>query len=275
MGASANVQSIQSLDDLRRALGRFQGQAQEALDAAEQEIRRTLDWLQERHNHWLNEVHRRQEVVRQAQAALARCQASGSYDKNGYYHAPNCSAYERALREAQTRLREAEAELANVRHWLTQVQEAVAAYHLQARRLEIVATTRAEKAKAFLGQALLDLERYMAVALPAAAIGASISSQPLGQAPATSPAGITWAEKRSILDRVDAGLPITVDDLRRLQLPVSDLQVGTLADDDAWLHQVLESERFREAMRDSQEAENLQDALVATLKALGYWRSKT
>lgn len=83
MSASANVQSIQALDDLRAALGRFQEQAQEALAASEQEIRRTLDWLNERRNHWQSEVRRRQAAVAQAQAALSRCQASGSHDKDG------------------------------------------------------------------------------------------------------------------------------------------------------------------------------------------------
>ncbi len=51
MSASAHVQSIQALDDLKGALGRFSGEAQAVLGAADQEIRRTLDWLQERLNY--------------------------------------------------------------------------------------------------------------------------------------------------------------------------------------------------------------------------------
>ncbi len=45
MSPSAHVQSIQALSDLKDALGRFSGEAQEALNAAEMEIRRTFDWL--------------------------------------------------------------------------------------------------------------------------------------------------------------------------------------------------------------------------------------
>jgi hypothetical protein len=52
---SAQVRSIQALEDLKGALGRFGGEAQTSLQAAEQEIRRTLDWLQERLNYWRSE----------------------------------------------------------------------------------------------------------------------------------------------------------------------------------------------------------------------------
>jgi len=79
MSPSANVQAIHSLEDLKGALGRFRGEARETLQAAEQEIRRTLDWLQERLNYWRSEVRRRQEKMWQAQEALARCRASGYY----------------------------------------------------------------------------------------------------------------------------------------------------------------------------------------------------
>jgi hypothetical protein len=41
MNASAHVQSIQALSDLKGALGRFSGEAQEVLRATEQEIWRT------------------------------------------------------------------------------------------------------------------------------------------------------------------------------------------------------------------------------------------
>ncbi|PKO21910.1 MAG: hypothetical protein CVU38_12210 [Chloroflexi bacterium HGW-Chloroflexi-1] len=49
--ASANVFAIHALEELRGALNRFGGEAQGSLSAAELEIRRTFDWLQERLNH--------------------------------------------------------------------------------------------------------------------------------------------------------------------------------------------------------------------------------
>ena len=166
MSPSAQVQSIQALDDLKGALGRFAGEGQEALQAAEQEIRHTLDWLQERLNHWQNEVRRRQEEVRRAEAALARCQASGYYDREGHYHAPDCSAYERALRQAEIHLREAEAELRNVQQWMKTVDESAAAYRTQAQRLVKLLATDLPKAEAFLQHKIADLHAYLVVTPP-------------------------------------------------------------------------------------------------------------
>jgi len=172
MTPSAQVQSIQALDDLKGALGRFAGESQEALQAAEQEIRRTLDWLQERLNHWQNEVRRRQEEVRKAAAAQARCQASGYYDRDGHYYAPDCSAYERALRQAQIRLQEAESELRNVQQWMKVVGEAVAAYRTQAQRLGQLLATDLPKAEAFLGRASATLQSYVTMTVPPSGVSA-------------------------------------------------------------------------------------------------------
>ena len=90
-----------------------------------------------------------------------------------------------------------------------------------------------------------------------------------------APPGIPWADKRAILQRIDEGLPITKEDLHQLNQPISDLQTGTLEEDRSWVGQLLESERYRQAMSDSQEAESLSDAVLAALKARNYSRSKS
>jgi DNA repair exonuclease SbcCD ATPase subunit len=278
MSLSAQVQSIQALDDLKGALGRFAGEGQEALQAAEQEIRRTLDWLQERLNHWQNEVRRRQEEVRRAEAALARCQASGYYDREGHYHAPDCSAYERTLRQAQIHLQEADAELRNVQRWTQLVQQAIGKYHAQARRLQDLATVHTEKAQAFLGRAIADLEKYLAV-VPSlvSSSGVAPAEQPGVSAPVSKP-GITWAEKRAIEERLYSGQPITLEELRedlqRLGQPTSDLQTGTLAEDKSIIYRLRIFDGYDEVLRSSREARNLRGALLAFLKAINYWRSK-
>jgi hypothetical protein len=177
MRLSAQVRSIQALEDLKGALGRFGGEAQMALQAAEQEIRRTLDWLQERRNYWCSEVQRRQEEVRQARADLASCRASGYYEDDRY-HAPDCSAEERALYEAQVRLREAEEELRNVQQWMKAVGEAVATYRTQAQRLGRLITTELPKANAFLERKIAELQAYLAVTAPTMGVGALPATAP-------------------------------------------------------------------------------------------------
>ncbi|MBC7264333.1 MAG: hypothetical protein H5T64_08225 [Chloroflexi bacterium] len=167
MSSGANVRAIQALDDLKGALNRFAGEAQEVLQAAEQDIRRTEEWLQERLNHWRNEVQRRQEEVRLAEAALARCLASGYRDRDGHYHAPDCSAYEHALLQARVRLREAETELRNVQEWMRVVGQAAAAYRTQAQRLGRQLAVDIPSADALLEHKIADLQAYLAVAVPA------------------------------------------------------------------------------------------------------------
>lgn len=171
MRPAASVRSIRALDNWKGSLGRFSGEAQEVLQRAEQEIERVLSWLQERLNYWRGEVQRRREEVLRAQAALARCQASGRYDRHGHYHAPNCGAQVRALHLAEERLREAEAELHNVQQWMRRVEEAVKEYRIHSRRLKALATTHTEKAQAFLGQKISDLERYVALTSAVSVLG--------------------------------------------------------------------------------------------------------
>jgi hypothetical protein len=161
MSESANVRAIQTLSDIKTALGQFEAVACAALASVEQEIRHTLDWLQERLNHWQNEVRRRQEEVRLAKAALARCQASGSYDREGHYHPPYCGDCEQDLRKAEIRLQEADAELRNVQQWMRAVGEAVAAYRTQAQRLGRLLATDIPRAGAFLERKIAELQKYL------------------------------------------------------------------------------------------------------------------
>lgn len=192
MSLSAQVRSIQALEDLKGALGHFGGEAQMALQAAEQEIRRTLDWLQERLNYWRTEVQRRQEEVRQARADLASCRASGYYEDDRY-HAPDCSAEERALYEAQVRLREAEEELRNVQQWMKAVGEAVATYRTQAQRLGWLIAVDLPKANAFLERKIAELQAYLVVAAPAGQAGVIVSAPLLQATAGMSQAGeIQW-----------------------------------------------------------------------------------
>lgn len=182
MSEAAHVQAIETLRDMESALGRFAGEAREALTAAELEIRRTLEWLQERLHHWQREVERWRQEVQSARAALERCQRSGYYDRDGHYHAPDCSAYEAALAAARRRLGEAEAELANVQKWSARVREAEAAYRMEARRLEQMASADIPRARALLNRKIADLEAYLAVSAVPSAMAAGVALAAMGGA---------------------------------------------------------------------------------------------
>ena len=66
MSSTVNVHSVEVVDNLRGSYSRFQTEAQEILQVAEQEIRRTEEWLQARLAYWRAEEQRRQEELRLA-----------------------------------------------------------------------------------------------------------------------------------------------------------------------------------------------------------------
>lgn len=90
-----------------------------------------------------------------------------------------------------------------------------------------------------------------------------------------SSASLTWAEHKAILNKFTTGETLTAAEFESLKLPISDLQTGTLAEDESWIASLMESERYMEAMQDSREAGDLQEAILAVLKAKGYWKSKS
>ncbi|MBL7065840.1 MAG: hypothetical protein ISS49_16815 [Anaerolineae bacterium] len=182
MSEAALVRDIETLRDMEGSQGRFAGEIREALNAAELEIRRTLDWLQERLHHWQREVERWRQEVQRARAALERCLRSGYRDRNGHYHPPDCSAYQTALFAAERRLQAAEAELSNTRKWLACVREAEAPYRVEARRLERMAFADIPRARALLNRKIADLEAYLAVSVAEAAMVAGVTLAAAGGA---------------------------------------------------------------------------------------------
>jgi len=183
---SAHVLSIQALEEFKGHLTRFNAQAQEIFNAVEIEIRRTLDWLQERLNYWRNEVRRRQEILAQAERALAACRASGWYDKNGYYHEPPCTAQWEAVRRARTYLAEAEAELRTVQEWIRLVERQAEEYHRQARRLKAWLDSELPKATAFLERKITTLHAYVAMGISSGGYVTTPPVQAVGETFATA-----------------------------------------------------------------------------------------
>ncbi len=267
---------IQTLTDLQSALARFAGGTQEGLRAAEAEISRTMDWLRERVNHWQRETERGRREVARAEAALRRCEAGGYVDGDGRYYPPDCRAEARGLADAVVYLKKCEENLQTAKAWRSRVEQAVNEYQREARRLAEIAGGHTEKARAHLRQTAAKYEEVKAAASGVGAVGGAMAAGVIGIAAqaASGPQGITWVEHRTILKRLEARETISLDDLKRLDLPISDLQTGTLQEDTSWIQQIIDSEGYLEAMGESREAEDLRDAILATLKAINYWRSK-
>jgi len=181
---SANVRSIEALSELRTALVRYRAEVQASLRRLEQERQRTQAWLAERQRHWQFQVRQCQDAVRQAQAALARCQSSAHSDpKSGRRHIPDCHAYEAALVQARARLRAAEGELQNVQRWMRLVDEAGTDYQRRARRLTTFVETDLVEAQVVLERKAAALNAYTLTTSPS---GTSIVTTPPTQALASA-----------------------------------------------------------------------------------------
>lgn len=179
MSLSANVLSVQALEDLRSGLARFSSEAQEIMSSAAQEIQRTLQWLEERHRYWQGEVRRRAEMLARAQADLARCQRPVQ-DSEGRVYIPPCPREKEMVRQAQAFLAQAQNELRTVEQAARAVQQAASDYQRQAQRLNTYVSSDLPKANALLGRKIATLQSYIAMSAPSADVGYSSSDYSAG-----------------------------------------------------------------------------------------------
>ncbi len=170
MSQSAQVHSIDLLERLHAALSRFGVDAQAALAAGAAEIRRVNDTLADRLKFWQQQVHKRQEEVVQARAALSHARALQRGQNVGTVE------QELALRKAQERVREAEAKVAAVRRWQRELPELCKDFEGPARGLSGFVEADLRQALVLLQNKVAALKAYLAV-----------SGEPGGLAPRRSP----------------------------------------------------------------------------------------
>ena len=154
MSDSAHVLSLQYLVELRIALSQFREETQQSITSIAFEIRRTREWLKQKHHHWRKQVEYCKKEISHAKQTLNRCLHENNRD---------CRGIERKVSEAYHSLREAEEELGKVRYWSKVTEQAITEYQKQAHRLEQQLYQDIPKAGTFLGRKIEQLERYLAV----------------------------------------------------------------------------------------------------------------
>ncbi|MBI4670493.1 MAG: hypothetical protein HY741_02335 [Chloroflexi bacterium] len=255
MSASANVRNVQVLADLKAALARFKSDTQSSLNAAQQEIQRAQEWLGERERHWQGEVRRREQVAQQAHAALQRCQASGTYDRDGHYYPPNCSAEEAALAQVQRSLSAAQAELRTVQQFSRALQQAAVEFQREAQRLANYLNNDVTKASALLENKISILQAYTAMSAPSV----SYTSASDLRVDYSGAAFEQWAIANIFHDKQRIGVPVLLnrhlsqideEGLGLLQDRISDNYVdkdGSLWDAKAYdEHSVIDRDQLRD-----------------------------
>jgi len=173
---SVNVKEIQTLSDLKNALGRFAESTTQSLQAFDAETRGTIEWLGKRVLHWQCEVERARLEVQRAEAALHRCESQVYVDRDGHTHYPDCSQYRRALQQVQQLLARAEQSLAVAKRWQSNVSQAVQQYQPHSNRMKGIVSTRTSQGKAYLERKLGELGAYASL-MPAHSATSTDSAQ--------------------------------------------------------------------------------------------------
>jgi hypothetical protein len=141
MKNSLNIAEIHALDNLSSALNKYSQNVSADLHSVEIEITRILSWLQERKFHWTREIARIEQEIRYLQQELSRCLNSGYVDRDGNYHAPDCSRIQFSLQRAQINLHTVQENLQIAIKWESRIEQAVVEYKKDVNRQSEVITT--------------------------------------------------------------------------------------------------------------------------------------
>jgi hypothetical protein len=177
MNRTANVTSIEKVNDFRTRLCEFGAKARETLASIDMYNQRTVDWLVNQHKFWHHEIKVRQEELVRAKIELERRK---NMSKEG--RGPGTADHEKNFRKAQARLKEAEDKLANCKQWRPLLEHALREYQGPARSFGGALDSDLLKAIAFLERKLLALEGYLKLTPPSVP-----QPEPLGAAQEAAP----------------------------------------------------------------------------------------
>lgn len=184
MNRSAQVHSVDAIDQFRAALGVFGEEVGQALSAVRTDLQRFTNWLEhDQLKYWQREIRAREERVAEAKNDLHRC-LSATIDPN---RTPSCLQEKKLLAIAKQRLDEAERKLAAVRHWIVAVRQAVIDYHARAEPLATAAAADVPRAIAELARTVDRLTAYLHLATPASEQAPPIASCSTASAPPAPP----------------------------------------------------------------------------------------
>jgi hypothetical protein len=199
MSAGANVYTVEALDDARSAFNRYQKAASDILGAARADIDATLAWLIERCLFWQAEVDHRSRELYAAEQQLAYCYTTGTYDSEGHYYPPNCSAEETARSIAEDRLQEATEKRALAMAWRNAMDECNNAYRPEELRMRDLLDQHLTMGLHFLHEAAVQINTYAGMnAGPAV-----LQQQPDLRATSQRPASATVHQEAEVKPEVE------------------------------------------------------------------------
>jgi hypothetical protein len=151
-----SIKNTEVLRNFQIDLKSFAQKSQNSLDSIQMGLQRTLEWIDERVEHWRSEVEYTEEQVEDAKYNLERCQSNGddSYIDSSYE--------EEALGDAEYKLAECSQNLEIAQKWRLELENAVEEFYKRISPFHNLITHQTEKAETFLAN---KFEKYSAVHL--------------------------------------------------------------------------------------------------------------
>jgi hypothetical protein len=167
MSNGARVDSLEALKFFKIALVKFGQSISVALDDADSEVSRTLNWLEnEAQSYWQQQIRKRHEALEKAKEALRMKQLY----KDASGRTPSAVDEMKAVQVARKRLDDATAKLAITKTSARKMAKEQMIYKGQVQRAYSAAAHDVPSAAAFLNNILIKLEQYVGLAAPASAL---------------------------------------------------------------------------------------------------------
>lgn len=195
MDQIVRVYSIQSLDQFRMAVKRFEGDMNEIFRSMELKLNDTENHLQEQLNHSYHETEKWQDEISDAKTSLENCMDD---DEEG-----NCSSEKEILDQAIWHLKDAQFKYQEVKKNIRTFEEISQEYRRRATKLKKFVENDLRKADAFLNYSITLLYQYLnipKVDYKVRAIGYNVDQ-------------ISFAEKIKTLENISQpeGLPYSIN----------------------------------------------------------------
>jgi hypothetical protein len=172
MSLPVDVQSLETLQEVHAALVEFGEDARQALGAMDMDIRRLVDWLEhDQRAYWQSQIKLRNQDLTDARSGLHRKKLSQMFG-----HEASTSEQRDLVREAKTRLEDAEERLERLRRWLPQFERAVAEYRGIANQLAEATGPGIEKSLALLSRMITAIDEYTRLAPPETTAARDVAS---------------------------------------------------------------------------------------------------
>jgi hypothetical protein len=162
MSLPVDVQSLETLREVRAALVEFSDEARGALGTMDMEVRRLLDWLaHDQRMYWLSKIKQRQQELADAKAELHRKKLSAMFGNEAY-----ASEQKDMVRVAKARLEDAEDRLEKLRRWVPQLEHAIGEYRGPAGNLADCVGVGMERNLELLDRMITAIDEYIRMAPP-------------------------------------------------------------------------------------------------------------